>query len=191
MPRAALAELAVSMPPADMVRLVAGDVIDVRLLNYSNSTLSIPADRLWNWITVQPVAAHVAIGDSMSFAVPDKTFTRVAYSSVLFDDKSEFDASIGRFTAGAAGDYDVCALLWDGMNATAFELDLFVNGTREKGLGFYNLTPGVIRSCSPNGRSPRRRSASPRARPGGRTRPRSGSKRCRPTASSWSAGRTD
>lgn len=31
--------------------------------------------------------------------------------------------------------------MWDGRDATEFELDLFVNGMREKGLGFQNFTP--------------------------------------------------
>lgn len=128
-----------------VVRLTAGDIVDVRLYHAASTTLSIPADPLWNWLTVHPVTAHVAIGNTALFAVPSATFTRVAYSSIIFDENGEFDASIGRFTAQAPGDYKVCAVLWDGANAAKLELDAFVDGMREKAIGQPDFTPAGCR----------------------------------------------
>jgi hypothetical protein len=128
-----------------VVRLATGDVVDVRVYHTASTTLSISADPLWDWLTVQPVTARVAVGDTTSFAVPNATFTRVPYSSVLFNDEGEFDASIGRFTPKASGDYEICAALWDGRNSTKFELDIFVDGSREKAIGQPDVTPAGCR----------------------------------------------
>jgi hypothetical protein len=58
-------------------------------------------------------------------------FARVPFASVTYDDEHEFELDTARFTATRRGDYQVCVSLMGEQNVT-FELDLFVNGLREK-----------------------------------------------------------
>lgn len=122
------------------VRLAAGDVLDLRVYHSASTTLTIPTNTSWNWLTIDTISDHVSSGDITQFAAPDSTFTRVPYGAVLFDDASELDASLGRFTPAAAGDYEICASMWDGADKTKFELDLFVNGNHQQALGGWDLT---------------------------------------------------
>jgi len=62
-------------------------------------------------------------------------FARVPFASVAYDDEHEFALDTARFTATRRGHYQVCASLMGEQNVT-FELDLFVNGLREKAFAF-------------------------------------------------------
>jgi len=53
----------------------------------------------------------VSLTDINVFAAPAATFTKVPYVTELFDDANEFDTTTNRFTAAAAGDYQICASL--------------------------------------------------------------------------------
>jgi hypothetical protein len=58
-------------------------------------------------------------------------FVAVPYSTKTFDNLGEYDTSTSRFTAKAAGDYELCSWVWAATGSN-FELDLFVNGNRTK-----------------------------------------------------------
>lgn len=78
----------------------------------------------------------VSLTDINVFAAPAATFTKVPYVTELFDDANEFDTTTNRFTAAAAGDYQICASLTSSPDLThPFELDLYINGTRENSIG--------------------------------------------------------
>ena len=65
------------------------------------------------------------------FTAASNTFTKVAYSAESYDAQNEYDSTNYRFKASTAGRYLVCASLWAG-SPLNLELDLFVNGTRER-----------------------------------------------------------
>lgn len=119
------------------VRLAANDLVDVRFFqNTANST--IPTDPNANdWLTIakQPVTTSVsAIG---AFNTTSHVFTQVPYTTVAFDDASQFSSTLHQFTAATAGDYLVCAsLLVPGSTVDGDEIDIYKNATREKGLGY-------------------------------------------------------
>jgi hypothetical protein len=78
-----------------------------------------------------PSQSSVSVSNTTSFTATATTFTKVAYSAESYDAQNEYDTTNYRFKASTAGRYLVCASLWAG-SAIGFELDLFVNGTRER-----------------------------------------------------------
>jgi hypothetical protein len=116
-----------------VVRLVAGDTVQIEIFQQSGATVDVAPHPWWDWLTIARSPSSVSVGDISTFAVPSMTFTRVPYSSTLYDDDHLFDASAGRFTPSVAGDYEICASMYL-QSAGTFELDIFKNGTREKGL---------------------------------------------------------
>jgi len=123
-----------------VVRLAAGDVVDVRIYTTTSSAVAVPSDAYWSWLTVAQGASPVAISNTSTFAVPTGMLTSVPFNTELHDDWNEFDTALGRFAAKDAGDYEVCASIWDGADVSFIELHLFVNGSQEKALGAPNYT---------------------------------------------------
>ncbi|MDD5090510.1 MAG: hypothetical protein PHQ23_06295 [Candidatus Wallbacteria bacterium] len=59
--------------------------------------------------------------------------TKIPFSQEIYDRQNEYDPVVNyRFTAQATGDYLVCACLY-APNVGVYELDLHINGVREKG----------------------------------------------------------
>jgi hypothetical protein len=82
-----------------------------------------------------PTRTAIAADAISPFTAPNAMFVRVPFTSVTYDDSHELALNTGRFTATRRGDYQVCASLMGGQTVT-FELDLFVNGIREKAIAF-------------------------------------------------------
>lgn len=79
--------------------------------------------------------ARVSIADlSPGFTIPTATFVTVPYATKSFDDRGEFDPATHAFKAKTAGDYLVCSSLALPTGVQALEIDLFVNGVRDRAL---------------------------------------------------------
>jgi hypothetical protein len=123
------------------VRIPPGSTLDVRVYQGSGSPMSVPSNVLWSWLTTENRTAYVSLGDVAGFVVPDRTFTTVPYSNVLYDIGSEYDPQTGRFKPQSAGDYEFCASLASFVQG--FELDLFINGNRENAFAMSNYGAGI------------------------------------------------
>jgi hypothetical protein len=68
--------------------------------------------------------------------LPNTTFTRIPYTNVLYDDATEYDATMHTFSPKANGHYEICASLasWATVLTLPFELDVFINGNRERAI---------------------------------------------------------
>lgn len=126
-----------------VIRLAAGDAIDVEAWQNSGSNLSPTADANWNWLTIQRVTATAMIENTANMSVASATFTTIPFANEIFDDASQFDPATSKFTAKAAGDYLMCAAKDISPNVRG-EADVFVNGTRERG---FALGPAAITGC--------------------------------------------
>ena len=118
------------------LRLAASDAVDVRIYQTQASSVSIPADSSWQWITVVPRTATVYEGNISSFTMAAGTFVKVPYTGEIYDENGEFDVSTSTFTAKTAGDYEVCASFDIRIATFRTEIDVYKNGNREKGLAY-------------------------------------------------------
>jgi hypothetical protein len=132
-----------------VVRLAAGDYVEVFVLQSSGAAVMFAQNVYWNWMTVAKVSATLDLTTITPFQAATGGFTVVPYATPRYDDKSQFDASRSRFTAAQAGDYLFCASLSASNDTTdPFDLVLFVNGVREDALaGDANLVGG--QGCRP------------------------------------------
>jgi hypothetical protein len=80
---------------------------------------------------VPPTRTAIAAEAISPFIAPNAKFVRVPFASIVYDDMHEFALDTSRFVASHAGDYQVCASL-AGAQTVSFELDLYVNGFRER-----------------------------------------------------------
>jgi hypothetical protein len=125
------------------LHLGAGDTLEVRLSHNANSTQMFTVAPEWNWMTIDELPMLVSIDLAPSFQVTPGGFIQVPYTTELKDTRNEFDPDSHRFTASQAGDYQVCASLFVG-TPVAFELDIYVNGGRERGIAANN---GAVTGC--------------------------------------------
>lgn len=126
-----------------VVRLAGTHTFEVWAYQGSSSAQHFSPGTLWNWLAVQELPAGgtaIAAGDSASFASPHATFVRVPYRAESYDDGNEFDTTTSTWSVARAGDYLICASLFGAAN---FELDVFVDGTRERGFAFGPLIVGT------------------------------------------------
>jgi len=86
-------------------------------------------------LTIGQAPSDLYVESITSFAAPSTTFTLIPYSAVVYDMHSNYDTGTGRFTTSAAGDYQICASL---ISPASYELDVFLNGTREKAIGSFS-----------------------------------------------------
>jgi hypothetical protein len=116
-----------------VVRLAAGNYLEVWVyVEFAGPAVTFPSNPYWNWLTITKVSSTVAVRDISAFSAASTTFTKVPYVSEAYDDQNQFDTVNSRFTAAAAGDYQVCASLTSSPDLSHFfELDLYVNGVRE------------------------------------------------------------
>jgi hypothetical protein len=119
------------------VRLAANDLVDVRAFQNTMNT-TIPRDvNNTDWIDIQKQPLSLSVGAVAAFPTVSHVFTQVPYSTVLFDDASQYNTTSHTFTAATAGDYEVCAsLLIPQSTMDGDEIDIYKNGMREKGLSF-------------------------------------------------------
>ncbi len=118
------------------VRLAQGQHVEIWLYQASGTPMQFVPNPFWNWVTIDDLTQasatlEASIGDINGFTVPPKVFTKVPYAVETWDPDNQFEPNTNAFKAAAAGDYLVCASL---STALEFELDLFVNGAREKAL---------------------------------------------------------
>jgi hypothetical protein len=85
-----------------------------------------------------------ALNDVSGFAAAPKQFVRVPYVGAVYDEKKQIDKTSGRFKAAASGYYQVCASLAAPTDRD-FELDLYLNGSREHGLA--SSRRGTAQGC--------------------------------------------
>ena len=119
------------------VRLAANDLVDVRFFQNTGNT-TIPTDgnaNDWLAITKQPITTSVSA--ISPFNTTSHNWAQVLYSTVAFDDASQFSPTLHQFTATTAGDYEVCAsLLVPTSTVDGDEIDIYKNAAREKGLSY-------------------------------------------------------
>jgi hypothetical protein len=117
------------------VRLAAGDYIEVWLYQYGSSSVTINDSPEGTWLTISQVNTIVDAQNVGSTNVPTGTFVKVPHHNEIFDMAGEYDNAQATFTPSQPGDYQFCS--WLTWNTTSYggEIDLFVNGAREKGLG--------------------------------------------------------
>lgn len=131
-----------------IVRLAAGSYLEVWVLQSSGAAVTFDEGGPWQWMTAAEVSSTVALGDASAFSAATGTYTKVPYSSKLYDDHSEYDVPNSRFTAGNSGDYQICASLSAAPDTThGFELYLYVNGARENGFAGGSGASGTPEGC--------------------------------------------
>jgi hypothetical protein len=81
--------------------------------------------------SLPPVTRTAIAADAVTtFAALDQTFTHVPFASVAYDDAHGLAPDTSHFVAPHDGDYELCASLAG--PTIDFELDVFVNGTRDQ-----------------------------------------------------------
>lgn len=118
------------------VRLAQGQHVSVMLHHASpKGPVQFVPKKYYNWLTIDRVpgynlALDVSLDNSSAFSVPSGTPTKVPYVNKLYDDSNLFNVQTSRFVAPAPHDYRICAAA--APLAKDFQLDLYVNGTRDK-----------------------------------------------------------
>jgi hypothetical protein len=130
------------------VRLNQGQYVEVLLYHGAKSAVKFAPTKHWNWLTVDKVPGKttqldVSLDNSNAFALPPNTPTKISYVNKLYDDAGLFDVQSGRFTAPAPHDYRICASMTS--LSQDFELNLYVNGAREKALT--SRAAGTTQGC--------------------------------------------
>lgn len=115
-------------------RIVAGDMLDVRIYQGTGGTIQIAGNASWNWMQLYRIPAQLQVNSISSFAVPQASHTKVPYTSEGFDSPAQFDVGTSTFTAAAAGDYLVCASLAPEAPLYTTEIGVFKNGSQLMGL---------------------------------------------------------
>lgn len=103
------------------------------MLHNAGSAAASAADAFWDWLTVQRQDSSIEATTSTRFTALSGIFTTIPYDTVVRDDQMQFDAAQRRFTSTTAGDFEFCASVLMGAPA---EIDLYINGARENGIGF-------------------------------------------------------
>jgi hypothetical protein len=116
------------------VRLAAGDYIEVWVYNYA-ATVTVNDSPLGTWITISQVDTIVTAQTAGSTSVPSATFTKVPHTNENFDTGGDFDGPNATFHPAQNGDYQFCSWLTWSTLSYGGEIDLYVNNTREAGLG--------------------------------------------------------
>jgi hypothetical protein len=114
------------------IRLKARDYLEVWAEQKTDKAIEFAANATSAWMTVHPVPASVALGNTQTFSAPNATFTKVLYSEELYDVGGQFDPKTSRFTAALPGEYRICTGL--SSDVKVFELDLYIDGQRENAL---------------------------------------------------------
>ncbi|HEY5959140.1 MAG TPA: hypothetical protein VIV60_21430 [Polyangiaceae bacterium] len=125
------------------VNAKANDTLEVWVQQSTGESVEFNPDPSLDWLTIDVVQSLVSLGDIDAFSAPPSTFTKVPYAAKHSDPENLFDAKSHRFTAGAPGDYHVCAALTSG--STDFELDMSINGNREN--AFAVSSRGAASGC--------------------------------------------
>jgi hypothetical protein len=130
------------------VRLAQGQFVEVWVRHETGAPMAFAPNQSKNWMTVDKLAATdatlaVSLDNNSAFAAPPNTFTKVPYVNVLYDTQKQFSLQTNRFTTTTPRDYLVCASL--ASLAQDFELNLYVNGVREKAIAMSNI--GVGQGC--------------------------------------------
>ena len=128
------------------VRLAAGEYIEVWLYQYATSSVTIGDSPQGTWITISQITTDVDAAAVGSISVPNATFVKVPSTNEIRDTHGEYDDAQATFHAGQAADYLFCT--WLAWNSQTYggEIDLYVNGSREDGLGDGVGTSGGCRT---------------------------------------------
>ena len=132
-----------------VVRLAAGGYLEVWVYQASGAAVSFATNAYWNWMTVAKMPSTASLGNATVFSAATATFTKVPYTSPLYDDQSQVNGAQSRFMAAASGDYQFCASLTSAPGDVThnFELDLYINGTRERALAGGGGLLGFAHGC--------------------------------------------
>lgn len=127
------------------IQLAAGDYIEVSLFNDS-ATVTVADSPLGIWLTINEIKMSVNAQVAGSTSVPSATFTKVPHTNELLDTANEFDAPQATFHPSQNGDYQFCS--WLAWNSTTYggEIDLYVDNTREDGVGDSRAACGGCRT---------------------------------------------
>jgi hypothetical protein len=112
------------------VKLQGSDVLDLRVYQTAVPTLHFESNLYWNWLTIGRGTLSSSVDNIEAFTAQPGVFAKVPYNTELFDSpRNEFDPASSRFVPSYQGDYRFCA---SAAATQPFELDLFVNGARER-----------------------------------------------------------
>ena len=114
--------------------LKLNDKVDVRLYQAQTPSLSVSPNSYWNWLTINAIntSLQTQFSDIAQFAVSSGNFAFVPYSGIG-----------SGYVAQYYGDYLVCSSL-AGFTEN-FELDVFINGSRENAFAASNY--GAATGC--------------------------------------------
>ncbi len=95
------------------------------------------------------ISSGVSVIDfSAVFVASQHTFVRVRYGGAeLYDLQNEFDTTTGVFTAKSAGRYHVCASVIRPAGVAVYEIDVFINGVRNRGIASGGGSAPAISGC--------------------------------------------
>ena len=115
------------------LRLATNDTLSFYVFNNSNAPVSVVSDTQWQWLTIERVNQVATVMTSASFSSPSGQFVVVPYDTASINDGSLYNTTTHQLQVTQAGDYQFCpSLLLSGSTTFEGELDLFVNGTRER-----------------------------------------------------------
>jgi hypothetical protein len=105
----------------------------------TSGTVSFAPEPYWSWLSVSYAGGAASLDGVTPFDLPTAQFAKVLYETPLYG-----TAPAGNYRALLDGQYRVCASMMD--YYTTFELDLFVNGNRNK--AFAVSHQGYAQGCS-------------------------------------------
>jgi hypothetical protein len=120
-----------------IMRLAAGDAVDVRLFQNQGSNLAVTADANWQWLTISRVSSTAYTTSTTTLPLNNTTYTKAPFTNEIYDDTGQFSGAMNRFTPAQAGDYEVCASYYYDFGAyIPGQMDAYVNGARDSSLSF-------------------------------------------------------
>jgi hypothetical protein len=125
------------------VRLAAGDVLDVRTMQSSGNSVNFATNAAFDSLTIEAQPSTVLVKSTAAIATANATFATIPYTSIIYDDASQFQIATNEFVAAHAGDFAFCAGKGVGTGVVA-AIDLAINGTREDEIG---LGENAVAGC--------------------------------------------
>jgi len=119
-----------------IVRLSAGDAVDIRVYQNSGADRTVDPQANWQWLTITSAASTAHVKATQQLVLANVTYQKVAYTNEIYDDAMLFNSTTSRFTAAQAGDYQVCASYYLNHAVIPTQMDVYLNDARNSTLSF-------------------------------------------------------
>jgi len=120
-----------------ILRVAAGAAVDVEVYQNQGSALAVAADANWQWLTISRVASTAYATSTTSLPINSAAYTKAPFTNEIYDDATQFDGALNRFTPTQAGDYEVCSSYYYDFGAyIPGQMDAYVNGSRDTSLSY-------------------------------------------------------